>query len=316
MHRLLAPTSDLGSAPQLIGAGVISTPAEEFKATVSPDAQTLLYTVTDHQFRHMTVVQSRRSGTEWSAPEVTSFSGMWRDGDPSFAPDGRSALFISNRPMPGDSAGTVRRDFNIWSVERRSDGTWGEPVALARDIDTNDFEFAPSLTASGDLYFSRGDSIYVAAKGASGFQAPVALPFIGGDPAIASDGSLIVFDRERAPGDVDLYMSCRVAGTWETPSRLADPVSSLAEEGDPSISADGKTLYFFSTRFATASVRAPRTERATYAVLQKEGAEVVLNGSRNLYQVDILIGALPRAVARGALQEGSLHLYLDRYIRS
>jgi Tol biopolymer transport system component len=277
----------LTSAPQLIGPGLISTPAEEFKATVSPDGQTLLYTVTDHQFRHMTVVQSRRTGGEWGAPEVASFSGVWRDGDPSFAPDGRSALFISNRPLPGDSAGTIRRDFNIWTVERRSDGSWAEPVALAREIDTDDFEFAPSLTTSGDLYFSRGDSIYVAKRGASGFQAPAALPFIGGDPAIASDGSFLVFDRERTPGNVDLYLSCFVAGKLETPSRLADPVSSSAEEGDPSISADGKTLYFFSTRFATASVRAPRTERATYGVLQKETAEVVLNGSRNLYEVDI-----------------------------
>ena len=277
----------LVAAPQLIGAGLISTPAEEFKATVSPDGQTLLYTVTDHQFRHMTVVQSRRRGSEWGTPEVTSFSGAWRDGDPSFAPDGRSALFISNRPLPGDSAGTIRRDFNIWTVERRSDGTWAEPVALTRVIDTDDFEFAPSLTTSGDLYFSRGDSIYVAKRDANGFRTPAALPFIGGDPAIAPDGGVLAFDRERTPGDVDLYLSCFVAGKWETPSRLADPVSSSAEEGDPSISADGKTLYFFSTRFATASVRVPRTERATYDVLQKESAEVVLNGSRNLYQVDI-----------------------------
>ncbi|HEV7703397.1 MAG TPA: hypothetical protein VGO46_03850, partial [Gemmatimonadaceae bacterium] len=277
----------LGSAPQLIAPGIISTLAEEFKATVSPDAQTMLYTVTDHQFRHMTVVQSRRSGNEWGVPEVASFSGVWRDGDPSFAPDGRSALFISNRPMPGDSAGAVRRDFNIWAVERRSDGAWGEPVALSREIDTGDYEFAPSLTASGDLYFSRGDSIYVARKSASGYQTPAALPFIGGDPAVAADGSFLAFDRERTPGDVDLYLSCFVAGRWEAPSRLADSVSSRAEEGDPSISADGKTLYFFSTRFATASVRAPRAERATYGALQKEAAEVVLNGSRNLYQVDI-----------------------------
>jgi Tol biopolymer transport system component len=232
-------------------------------------------------------VQSRRNGGEWGTPAVTSFSGVWRDGDPSFAPDGRSALFISNRPLPGDSAGTMRRDFNIWTVERRSDGTWGEPVALSRQIDTDDFEFAPSLTTSGDLYFSRGDSIYAAKRSASGFQTPTALPFVGGDPAIASDGSFLVFDRERKPGDVDLYLSCFVAGKWETPSRVADPVSSSAEEGDPSISADGKTLYFFSTRSATASVRTPRTERATYGLLQRETAEVVLNGSRNLYQVDL-----------------------------
>jgi Tol biopolymer transport system component len=301
-HRSASATSatsigaevHLSAAPQLIGAGVISTAAEEFKATVAPDGQTMLYTVTDHQFRHMSVVQSRRSGSEWVAPEVAPFSGLWRDGDPSFAPDGRSALFISNRPLPGDSAGTIRRDFNIWHVERQPDGSWSEPVALAREINTDAAEFAPSLTKGGDLYFSRGDSIYVARRSANGFQTPSALPFEGGDPAVASDGSFLVFDREHTAGDVDLYVSCFVAGKWTTPSHFADSVSSSAEEGDPSISADGKTLYFFSTRFATASVRAPRSARATYRQLEQEAAEVVLNGSRNLYQVDISSMHCPR----------------------
>jgi len=235
----------------------------------------------------MTVVQSRRGDANWNAPEVASFSGVWRDGDPSFAPDGRRLLFISNRPLPGDTAGTIRRDFNIWSVSRRTDGQWDEPISLGRNINTDAAEFAPSITASGALYFSRGDSMYVAKQSANGYQDPTALPFEGGDPAISADGTFLVFDRERVPGDIDLYLSCHVAGRWTTPRRFLDPVSSTAEEGDPSISADGKTLYFFSTRFAPASVRAPRTARATYRQLQQEAAEVILNGSRNLYEVDI-----------------------------
>jgi Tol biopolymer transport system component len=277
----------LTATPQVMAAGVISTQAEEFKATVSPDNQTLLYTVTDHQFRHMTIVESRRSGSNWGEPEVVAFSGVWRDGDPSFAPDGRSVLFISNRPMPGDTAGTVRRDFNIWSVSKRADGGWDDPVALSRNINTDESEFAPSVARSGDLYFSRGDKMFVAMPSARGFQDPTALPFEGGDPAISSDERFLVFDRDRIPGDVDLFVSCHVAGRWTTPSRLAEPVNSSAEEGDPSISADGSTLYFFSTRFTPAPVRAPRTKRATYRQLQQEAVETIYNGSRNLYQVDI-----------------------------
>ncbi|MFL5574725.1 MAG: hypothetical protein ACJ79S_01945, partial [Gemmatimonadaceae bacterium] len=38
----------LDSAPRVVGEGTVSTPAEEFKATTSPDGATLLYTVTDH----------------------------------------------------------------------------------------------------------------------------------------------------------------------------------------------------------------------------------------------------------------------------
>jgi Tol biopolymer transport system component len=114
-----APETVLGAAPLIIGPGVISTPAEEFRVTVSPDNRTIVYVVTDHLFRHMTLVQAERDNNRWSTPEVVSFSGIWRDGDPSFAPDGRTLFFISNRPLSGDPASTPRRDFNIWQVQRR-----------------------------------------------------------------------------------------------------------------------------------------------------------------------------------------------------
>jgi len=277
----------LAAEPQIVGPGVISTPAEEFKATVAPDDATMLFVVTDHLFRHMTVVESRRSNGAWGTPVVASFSGIWRDGDPSFAPDGRSLVFISNRPLPGDAAGVVRRDFNIWHVPRRPDGTWGEPAALAAGINTAAGEFAPSLTRSGVLYFSRGDQMFRAAKAPQGFEAPEALPFSGGDPAIAPDESLLVFDRDSAKGDGDLFVSCRTTHGWTQPSPLSAPVSSAFGEGDPSVSADGRTLYFFSERFAPAPDRAPRSTPASYADIQREALDNVYNGSRNLYRVDL-----------------------------
>ena len=102
-------TIRLAAAPTVVGPGVISTPAEEFKATVSPDGATLLYVVADHQFRHMTIVESHRTGADWGAPEVATFSGVWRDGDASFAPDGREVVFhlqssVPQRPDEGCAA--------------------------------------------------------------------------------------------------------------------------------------------------------------------------------------------------------------------
>lgn len=282
----------LTSPPRIIGPGVISTQAEEFKATVSPDNRTLMYVVTDHSFRHMTLVQAERRGTDWVTPQIATFSGIWRDGDPSFAPDG-TLLFISNRPLPGDSAGKLRRDFNIWSVRRTADGTWGEPTALARNINTDTSEMSPSLTSAGALYFSRGNQILRSEKQGSGFGAPVPVPIQGGDPAISADESFMVFDADGLnPGDSDLFLSCRTATGWTSPSRLAEPVSSKDEEGDPSISADGRTLYFFSRRSVAAPDRAPRARRATYTEIQREALDNIYNGSRNLYEV-----ALPAATS-------------------
>ncbi|MEP6730168.1 MAG: hypothetical protein ABJE10_06010 [bacterium] len=274
--------------PRVVGAGVISTPAEEFKATVSPDGRMLSYVVTDHLFRHMTIVQSERRGSEWSKPEVSSFSGIWRDGDPSFAPDGKTLLFISNRPMPGDSPGATRRDFNIWSVDRKPDGSWGDPAAVGRNINTDTSEFAPSVTSSGTLYFSRGDHMFRAPKRDDGFDAPVVLSISGGDPAISPDERFIVFDADGpTAGDADLFVSCRSATGWAAPIRLADPINSQQEEGDPSVSADGRTLYYFSRRFSPAPDRAPRAQRASYAAIQREALDNIFNGSRNLYEVEL-----------------------------
>lgn len=284
----------LSATPTVIGPGIVSTPAEEFRATISPDNRTIMYVVTDHQFQHMTLVQAERSGDGWATPRVVSFSGIWRDGDPSFAPDGRTVYFISNRPLPGDPPSTARGDYNIWYAHRSADGSWGEPAALDRSINTNDFEMSPSVTRSGTLYFSRGDKIMRAAKDGSGYSAPTVVELAAkgaGDPSISADERFLVVDADGpTPGDADLFVSCRSKTGWTPARRFADPVNSNAEEGDPSVSSDGGTLYFFSRRLITAGShgpRPPRTRRATYAEIEREAVSNIYNGSRNLYSVNL-----------------------------
>ena len=252
---------------QAIAPGVISTPAEEFKATVSPDGLTLLYVLTDHQFRHMTIVESHRPSpsAEWRTPEVASFSGIWRDGDPAFAPDGKKLLFISNRGGHGV--------FEIWSVSRHADGGWGTPELLLGDTT---YLFAPSLTSTGILYFGKGDSIYSLEPHGK----PHALPFVGGDPAITADESAVVFDK-----DGDLFVSCRTPSGWGTPQKFGEPINSPDEEGDPWISSDGRTMYFYSKRSTPAPDRSPRAKRPTYAEVLNEVTSDIYNGTRNLYSV-------------------------------
>ena len=255
--------------PKVIAPGVVSTPAEEFKATVSPDGLTLLYVLTDHQFRHMTIVESHRPSTsaEWQTPEVAAFSGIWRDGDPAFAPDGKRLLFISNRGGHGV--------FEIWQVPRAPDGKWGE-AALVQRSDT--MVFAPSLTSTGVLYFGRGDHIYRLPPGGHEEM----LPFEGGDPAVTSDESAVVFDNNG-----DLFVSCRTASGWGTPRKFGPPINSPDDEGDPWISADGRTMYFYSKRSTPAPDRAQRPKRPTYAEVLSEVTSDIYNGTRNLYSVPL-----------------------------
>jgi len=73
-----------------------------------------------------------------------------------------------------------------------------------------------------------------------------------GTPAFSKDGKAMVFARgntgKRKGGeDVDLFISRLGEGGWSEPLRL--PISdSLAWDGSPAFSGDGKTLYFASNR--------------------------------------------------------------------
>ncbi|WP_228713475.1 OmpA family protein [Arundinibacter roseus] len=73
-----------------------------------------------------------------------------------------------------------------------------------------------------------------------------------GSPAFTPDGKTLVFARgntgkRKGTVDVDLYMSRLVNGQWTEPRYL--PINdSLAWDGSPAFSRDGKTLYFASNR--------------------------------------------------------------------
>jgi peptidoglycan-associated lipoprotein len=73
-----------------------------------------------------------------------------------------------------------------------------------------------------------------------------------GSPAFSPDGKTLIFARgntgkKKGTADVDLYQSRNVNGQWTTPAIL--PINdSLAWDGSPSFSRDGKTLYFASNR--------------------------------------------------------------------
>lgn len=71
-------------------------------------------------------------------------------------------------------------------------------------------------------------------------------------PTMTKDGKMMIFARSNDGGrkthkEVALYMTRNVNGTWSAPELM--PINDLeAWNGAPSLSADGKTLYFASNR--------------------------------------------------------------------
>lgn len=150
-----------------------------------------------------------------------------------------------------------------------------EPMNLGDSVNTEMDEYWPSLTADEeklvftrlvpnpfpsqpgqgkmqeDFYQSiRTDSVWSLAKN---LGQPLNTPWNEGAQSVTADGQYMFFTacgRDNGLGSCDIYISRRTEHGWGTPQNLGPPVNSPAWESQPSISPDGKTLYFVSNRKA------------------------------------------------------------------
>jgi len=138
-------------------------------------------------------------------------------------------------------------------------------VRLPAPLNGFKFQYFPDLTAdnrfllfTGRPAASSGEDLYVSRQnkdGSMGEPQPIS-PAINssyneGAGSISGDGKTLVFascDRPKAIGNCDLYISRRTGNNWSAPINLGLNVNSTEWDSQPSLSADGRTLYFTSTR--------------------------------------------------------------------
>ena len=130
------------------------------------------------------------------------------DGLPCISADGLELYYISDRTDPYGCA--------IWMTKRvtRND-EWGEPVNLGRFFSGDVYEWAPAISSDSlQLYISE-----------------------------------IKFNFEGDyQGDLWLISRSSVSEPWGQPVNLGSTVNSTADDGLPSISSDGRMLFFTSDR--------------------------------------------------------------------
>ena len=146
------------------------------------------------------------------------------------------------------------------------------PVSVGDGINTSDDEYWPSITADGQtLMFTRQPNLsnnpgfpgivqedfYISYFSDNAWQnafnagAPLNTNQNEGAQTLSSNGSYMFFTACNRPGGLgncDLYFSAFNNGKWSEPSNLGTPVNTNHWESQPSISADGKTLFFSSSR--------------------------------------------------------------------
>jgi photosystem II stability/assembly factor-like uncharacterized protein len=143
-------------------------------------------------------------------------------------------------------------------------GGWGQPENLGPNINDSLPNCRPSISPSGDtLYFEceweeglGGMDIWISVYEDTAWSKPINLgppintPYPDGKPFISIDGRFLYFDSSRPGGYglVDIYVSTWTDSGWSEPELLPFPINTGSLDGCPSISADGKRLYFMSQR--------------------------------------------------------------------
>lgn len=138
-----------------------------------------------------------------------------------------------------------------------------KPVNLGPEINSANDEYLPVSTADeGTLIFTRkissNEDFYKSAKlngqwGKASYLSKQinTAEYNEGAQSISQDGKYLFFtgcNRPDGMGRCDIYVTQKKGDDWSKPFNLSAPINSSGWESQPSISADGHTLYFVSNR--------------------------------------------------------------------
>jgi Tol biopolymer transport system component len=286
-----------GMTPEIFAPGIISTGMSEFASAFSPDGYSFFYNNSSGPVPVLLCMQQING--IWTEPEVASFSGRFRDYDPSFSFDGTKLFFSSDRPLKEGEK--IQDTVDIWMIEKIGNG-WSQPVNLGGKVNSRANEYYPCATKNGNLYFSSGrqggsggNDVYVCRFVDGQYLSPenvgdnINSSNFEGDTFVAPDESYMIvtcYNRSDGFGSGDLYISFRDKdGGWSKLKNMGNVINSYANEHCPRVTPDGK--YFFFTSYRNNGGR-PLLESLTFQsiiTIQLQSG----NGKGDIYWVDAKI---------------------------
>jgi len=182
-------------------------------------------------------------------------------------------LMQSNISGRNQSLAKIRLKNCEFAIKSIANPVHFKPVNLGESVNSEFDEYWPSLTADEELlvftrlltekkegsevkirrqedfYSSRQeDSLWMPAEPLS---VVINTKMNEGAQSITADGKYMYFtacDRSNGYGRCDIYYSVREGNIWSAPINLGKPINSKDWEAQPSISADGREIYFVSNR--------------------------------------------------------------------
>ncbi len=241
-----------GDKPELFAPRILAANPFLGRLAFSPDGQECYFTVGDANYSSMRLFVTRYVDGAW-APQVRApfTADFEKSGEPFFSSDGKT-LYFSARTKDG------RGGMDIWKAERLPQG-WGAPTRLPVPINTDANEFCFSTVPDGTMYFvsERTGTAYQLYRARrepdqSIRVEPIPAPVLSvgtyeGDPCVGPDGRFLVFGSGRAGGfgAMDLHVSFPDGkGEWTRPVNLGAGFNTTSDEYGPTLSPDGKVLFF------------------------------------------------------------------------
>lgn len=179
-------------------------------------------------------------------------------------------------PNMKDAANDEIKNAKFGAEAIKNPKPYGKMVNCGASINSDNFEYLPSMTADGKTFmFTRNirekqpdgspagqEDFYISYKDNAG-QWSKSIPITGinsygneGAPTLSADGTFMFFascmeqsgdygapDR-KGLGSCDIFYSRKTNGKWSRPVNAGSPINTQHWETQPSFSSDGKTLYF------------------------------------------------------------------------
>jgi Tol biopolymer transport system component len=243
--------------PEIFAEGIISNGFHEHSLAISPDGNEVLYVISDSWFSFYRIVHQKRIENVWQRTEISSFSSDYSDLGPSFSPDGTKLFFASKRPLPGKNEPSEK--YRVWYVEK-SDTGYGSAQYLKLELHPDGNIANPCLALNGDLYYQysyadKGWDLYCSKLINGIYGSPENL----GDkintehnesaPFLSPQNDYLLFHSNR-PGGYgrnDIYVSFKQSNNqWGDPINLGGQINTSYGEWRPTLSPDGKYLFFSS----------------------------------------------------------------------
>jgi len=223
--------------PTIFAKGIITIEDRaEWGLAISPSYDEIFFTASGS----LMFIKREKEGT-WSKPKVANLRGDNKSEMEAFyTPDGKQLFFTS-----GDTTDTNR----IWRSIKEKSG-WSKAELLNSPVNSTPVFWA-TFSNSNTMYYTNlavgkifrselvdGKYSKTSDLGIEGFQL---------HPSVAVDESYVLFNSRRPDsfGEHDIYIVFKTnKGTWTAPVNLEKQINTNVSETCPSISPDGKFIFF------------------------------------------------------------------------